>query len=141
MTSDVADARLTEKLRERGQRVTPQRLVIHRVLAARDQHVSAEEMHATVSSQLPGTSLPTVYATLELFEELGLVRRVSTVNGPARYDSRTAPHGHAVCRSCGAMFDLDDDGPPQSVVDGARRDGFVPDHAQLVVWGRCADCA
>jgi Fe2+ or Zn2+ uptake regulation protein len=141
MTSDVADARLTGKLRERGQRVTPQRLVIHRVLTARDQHISAEEMHATVSGRLPGTSLPTVYATLELFEELGLVRRVRTGSGAARFCSRTAPHGHAVCRECGAMFDLDDARPPEGVVESARRDGFVPDQAELVVWGRCADCA
>lgn len=141
MTNAAADAQLTEKLRGRGQRVTPQRLVMHRVLAARDQHISAEELHATVGAQLPGTSLPTVYATLELFEELGLVRRVSTGNGAARYDSRTAPHGHAVCRTCGAVLDLDDDGPPPSVVESARRDGFIPDHAQLVVWGRCANCA
>jgi len=141
MTHALADALLTGKLRQRGQRVTPQRLVIHRVLAARDQHISAEEMHAQVGEQLPGTSLPTVYATLELFEQLGVVRRVSTGSGPARYDSRVSPHGHAVCRSCGAVVDLDGDGPPPSAIESARRDGFVPDHAQLVVWGRCADCA
>ncbi len=140
MNAPTADARITAKLRERGQRVTSQRLVIHRALAARDQHVSAEEMHAAVSEQLPGTSLPTVYATLELFEQLGLVRRVSTGSGPALYDSRIEPHGHAICRSCGAVFDVEGE-PPAGAIESARHAGFTPDHAQLVVWGRCADCA
>ncbi len=135
------DERLIAKLRERGQRVTPQRLVIHRALAARDQHVSAEEMHRAVSEQLPGTSLPTVYATLELFEQLGLAQRVGTGSGPVLYDSRTAPHGHAICRVCGAVSDLDEGAPAPGALESARRAGFSPDHAQLVVWGRCADCA
>lgn len=137
----ATDDRLITKLRERGQRVTSQRLVIHRVLAARDQHVTAEEMHATVSEQLPGTSLPTVYATLELFEQLGLATRVSAGGGPVLYDSRMAPHGHAICRSCRAVFDLEESETHGGALDAARRLGFSPDHAQLVVWGRCADCA
>ncbi len=140
MNVSTPDVQLTAELRRRGLRVTPQRIVIHRALTARDQHVSAEEMHAAVSEQLPGTSLPTVYATLELFEQLGLAQRVSTGTGPVLYDSRTAPHGHAICRTCGAVFDLDEGLPPAGAIESARRAGFSPDHAQLVVWGRCRDC-
>jgi len=121
--------------------VTSQRLLIHRALAAREQHVTAEEMHATVSEQLPGTSLPTVYATLELFEQLGLVRRVSTGSGPVLYDSHVEPHAHAICRRCGAIADLDENDPPAATLASARRLGFTPDHAQLLVWGTCAACA
>src|ERR1700737_742876 len=106
MTSIAADGVLTVKLRERGHRVTPQRLVIHRALAARQQHVTAEQVLELVSQSLPGTSLPTVYATLELFEELGLVRRVSTGSGAVLFDSRVVPHAHAVCRHCGSVADV-----------------------------------
>jgi len=141
MTHRTADERLIAKLRERGQRVTSQRLVIHRTLAARDQHVSAEEMHAAVRGQLPGTSLPTVYATLDLFEELGLAQRVGTGSGPVLYDSRLAPHGHAICRTCGTVSDLDTGEPPAAALESAARAGFAADHAQIVVWGRCAKCA
>ncbi len=141
MSVSTSETELSTELRHRGLRVTPQRIVIYRVLAARDQHISAEEMHAAVSEHLPGTSLPTVYATLELFEQLGLAQRVSTGAGPVLYDSRTAPHGHAICRTCGAVFDLDDGPPPDGAIESARRAGFSPDHAQLVVWGRCGDCA
>ena len=70
------DRRLVEALRRRGLRVTSPRLVIHRFLRGRDRHVTAEEAYEAVAPKLPGISLPTVYATLELFEELGIVRRV-----------------------------------------------------------------
>jgi len=75
------DAELTALLRARGLRVTSPRLVIHRQLRARGRHVTAEEAHEAVARDLPGISLPTVYATLELFEELGIVRRVHALIG------------------------------------------------------------
>src|SRR5690242_15325297 len=98
-TSDI-DERLTAALRERGLRVTSQRIVINRVLHELYEHVTAEEMLHAVGERLPGVSLPTVYATLELLEELGQVRRVAIPGGPALFDRRTAPHHHMVCRSC-----------------------------------------
>jgi len=70
------DEQLTAVLHERGQRVTPQRLVINRALRELDRHVTADEVLAAVARRLPNVSLPTVYSTLELFEELGLVHRV-----------------------------------------------------------------
>jgi Fe2+ or Zn2+ uptake regulation protein len=140
MSPTAPDALLIAKLRERGQRVTSQRLLIHRALAARDQHLTAEQVLDSVSDTLPGTSLPTVYATLELFEELGLVRRVSTGSGAVLFDSRVAPHAHTVCRACGAIADLDEPVASPRAWRLAHDAGFDPDHAQLVIWGTCADC-
>src|SRR3954453_20782325 len=94
-----ADARLTAALRERGQRVTSQRLVIHRLLRELDRHVTAGEVLRQAAERLPGMSLPTVYATLDLLTELGLARRVS-VGGPVLYDPRTEDHAHMGCRRC-----------------------------------------
>ena len=135
------DERLVGKLRERGLRVTPQRIVIHRALCARNQHMTAEQVLARVSDVLPGTSLPTVYSTLELLEGLELIRRVGTGNGAVVFDSRVEPHAHTVCRNCGAMADLEGTAAPADVLTRAGATGFVPDHAQLVVWGLCATCA
>ena len=135
------DECLVGKLRERGMRVTPQRIVIHRALCARDQHMTAEQVLARVSDVLPGTSLPTVYSTLELLEALELVRRVGTGNGAVVFDSRVEPHAHTVCRRCGAMDDLEGTKAPADALTRAGATGFVPDHAQLVVWGVCATCA
>src|SRR5512144_1366908 len=101
-----ADALLSEALRARGQRVTSQRLVIGRLLRESDRHVTAEEVLRRAGERLPGMSLPTVYATLDLLADLGLARRVS-VGGPVLYDPRTEEHAHVRCRACGRVEDLE----------------------------------
>jgi Fur family ferric uptake transcriptional regulator/Fur family peroxide stress response transcriptional regulator len=135
------DEPLITKLRERGLRVTSQRVVIHRALCAQAQHMTAEQVLESVSDVLPGTSLPTVYATLELLAQLGLVRRLGTGTGAVLFDSRVEPHAHTVCRRCGAVTDLEDAPAPDRALRHARDAGFAPDHAQLVIWGMCEGCA
>jgi Fe2+ or Zn2+ uptake regulation protein len=132
---------LAAALRERGQRSTPQRLAIARVLTDLDRHVTAERVHAEVSARMPGVSLPTVYATLDLLEELGLARRVATEGGAVVYDPRVDEHHHLVCRACGAIADVDASVDTADVRAAARARGFEPDASQVVVRGLCADCA
>jgi len=138
------DAELIGVLRGRSLRVTSPRLVIHRLLRDRDRHVTADEVRDAVAETLPGISLPTVYATLELFEELGIVRRVQAGGGAVRYDPRIDTHHHTVCRSCGRVEDFDgSDALQTALMDaeaGARRDGFAADGAAVVLSGLCADC-
>src|ERR1700760_1845072 len=141
MAASEIDQRLVGKLRDRHLRVTPQRIVIHRALCSESQHMTAEQVLASVSDVLPGTSLPTVYSTLELLESLELVRRVGTGNGAVVFDSGVEPHAHTVCRRCGAVADLEGTAAPEDALTRAGATGFVPDHAQLVVWGLCAACA
>src|SRR4051794_31050579 len=139
-TSETIDRELIELLHQRGQRVTPQRLVLNRILRGTDRHVTAEDVLREAGGRLPGVSLPTVYSTLELFEELGLVRRVATEAGPALFDSRTDEHQHVVCRCCGRVQDLEaavDDGRARRA---ARAAGFRPEHTDVVLVGLCADC-
>jgi Fe2+ or Zn2+ uptake regulation protein len=85
-------------------------------------------------------SLPTVYATLDLLEALGLVRRLRAGSGAVLYDPRTTPHQHAVCRSCGAVEDLEADVDTARVLTAALATGFQPDGADTVVTGLCAAC-
>lgn len=141
MVPATIDERLILKLRERGLRVTSQRLVIHRALCRQAQHMTAEQVLESVSDALPGTSLPTVYATLELLEGLGLVRRLGTGTGAVLFDSRVEPHAHTVCRRCGRAADLEGAPVPAGALRKAADTGFRADHAQLVVWGLCAECA
>lgn len=141
MALSEIDERLVTKLRERGLRVTSQRIVIHRALCAQAQHLTAEQLLECVSEVLPGTSLPTVYATLELLEQLGLVRRLGTGSGAVLFDSRVEPHAHTVCRLCGATADLESTPVSARALARARETGFAPDHTQLVIWGLCERCA
>lgn len=132
---------LAGALRDRGQRVTPQRLVIARVMEELDRHATAEMVFSEVSTRMPGVSLPTVYATLDLLEELGLVHRVATEGGTVVFDPRTDDHHHLVCRACGKIVDIDAPLQPDAVLAAARDAGFTPDHAQVTVRGLCRDCA
>jgi Fe2+ or Zn2+ uptake regulation protein len=135
------ESALATALHERGQRVTPQRLMIARVLDDLDRHATAEVVFGEVRSRMPGVSLPTVYATLELLEEIGLVRRVASEGGAVVYDPRTDAHHHLACRRCGAIEDVDAEIDANALLDAARAAGFAPDHAQAVVRGLCAACS
>src|SRR5215210_2348996 len=103
----TTDAELSAALRARGQRVTSQRLILHRALRELDRHATAEELLRSAEERLPNLSLPTVYSSLELFEELGVVRRVSVGAGPVLWDPRPDAHEHFACRRCGRVVDLD----------------------------------
>lgn len=139
MSTRVEDP-LHAALRARGQRVTPQRLVIAAAVRDLGHHATAEEIYTEVGARLPGVSLPTVYATLELLEDMGLVRRVATESGTAVYDPRTDQHHHLVCRRCGAIADVDGAVDHAALLSAARGAGFAPDEAQVVIRGLCAAC-
>lgn len=135
------DAGLTAALHGRGQRVTPQRVILHRLLRAGPQHLTAEELLARARPQLPSVSLPTIYAALDLFEDLGVVRRVPGT-GPAQvYDSRPEHHHHVRCRRCGAVGDLEADLDVGAAADAAAEQGFAPDRVEVIVTGLCRACA
>jgi Fe2+ or Zn2+ uptake regulation protein len=134
------DAELAELLRERGLRATSQRVVMHRLLRDTERHVSAEELLSEASERLPGVSLPTVYATLELFEQLGIVRRVNGGGGTLLWDTRTDTHHHMICRNCGRIEDLETPLDLERARRSAARSGFDPDRAEVVVSGLCARC-
>jgi Fe2+ or Zn2+ uptake regulation protein len=136
----MTDQALSELLRDRGQRVTSQRVLIHRFVRDHEGHLTAEQVLAGVADALPGTALPTVYATLELFEELGLVRRVQTGGGTMVFDPRMDPHHHVTCRRCGAVEDVEAPVELDGVLRRARRAGFATEHAEVVVSGLCRDC-
>jgi Fur family ferric uptake transcriptional regulator len=129
-------ADLAARLRERGLRVTPQR---EQVLAAVRAlgHATPEQIGETVE----GVDVTTVYRTLELLEELGLVRHAHLGHGAPTYRPAEDQHIHVVCHACGAVTDAE----PSLVDPLAERllteRGFVVDRAHFSVFGRCRDCA
>ena len=137
----AVDQSIAARLRETGHRVTSQRLVLHRAVREAGRHVTADEVREAVCERLPGVALPTVYATLELFEDLGLVRRIRTGAGPALFDPRLDGHHHVVCRRCGAVRDLPPTVATASALSDAEREGFAHPRAEVVVSGVCTACA
>ena len=140
-TAEVSGQELTALLHARGQRATPQRLVILRELRRRGEHSSADELRRSIQAELPGTSVPTVYATLDLLVELGLARRVDAGSGPALYDPRVDPHHHMICRHCGRVEDLDQSVDAEPLLEAASDHGFAGESVDVVVSGMCSSCA
>jgi Fur family transcriptional regulator, stress-responsive regulator len=132
---------LTDLLRERGMRVTSQRLLIERALRDHGGHLSAEQVHELVEPSLPGVTQQTVYSTLALLTELGVARRVAAPGASARFEARVDDHHHMLCQRCGAIEDIDARVQVGRVVGAAREAGFVPDSASVTVLGLCAACA
>ncbi len=136
---DAMTDELSTALRERGMRVTPQRVVVHRALRELDRHVTADELLDAVADRLPNVALPTIYATLDLLEELGMVRRVQRA-GTTLFDPRTESHHHLVCALCGSIEDLDCELDTGALARAAARHGFEQERIEAVVHGRCATC-
>lgn len=89
-------------------RCTRQRLDVYTALCATKAHPTAEQLHRMVLERSPGTSLATVYNTLELLCQAGLCRRIPTGEGCARYDADTSAHVHVLTRA-GQVMDAPED--------------------------------
>jgi Fe2+ or Zn2+ uptake regulation protein len=95
-----------ERLRDAGLKATGPRLAILAALEQDRSHPSAEQLHSLLAGSHPSLSLSTVYCTLEAFVRAGLIRRVNARDGRLRVDGTQGDHDHAVCRSCGTIFDV-----------------------------------
>jgi len=129
------------ELRARGYRLTPQRqLVLEAVDALR--HATPDEIAAEVRNIANGVNISTVYRTLELLEELGLLRHAHLGHGaPSYHVAWDDDHVHLVCRDCGGIEEV---APVllTDIVDQLRSErGFVVDVGHFAVFGRCATCA
>jgi len=131
-----AAGELAVRLRELGLRVTPQREQVLDAVRALG-HATPEQICESVD----GVDVTTVYRTLELLEQIGLVRHAHLGHGAPSYRPAEDDHIHVVCHACGAVVDAD----PTLVEPLARRlladNGFVLDRSHFTVFGRCGDCA
>src|SRR5256885_15666586 len=128
---------LSVLLRERGYRATSQRIAIHEALHDAGRHLTAEQVMSLVGDRLPGISLPTIYATLDVLEELGLVRRVHTPTA-LLFDPRPDEHAHALCRRCGRVEAVEARADLSAALAGAGRVGYYPHGAVVLSPGSCS---
>ena len=132
---------LAARLRAAGQRVTPQRMMILGAFAEPGEHLTADEVYARVESFSPAVNRSTVYRTLELFRDLGLISETDLGGGVRHFELLDdGRHHHLICRECGGMLVLDDV-LVQPLRDGIReRYGFVAKVDHLALFGVCAFC-
>jgi Fur family transcriptional regulator, ferric uptake regulator len=136
----MAAESLAEVLRNRGLRLTAQRQL---VLDAVHElgHATPDQVHARVAARAAGVNITTVYRTLELLEDLGLVTHTHLSHGAPTYHARTEDqHLHLVCRACGRVEEL----APAAldpIVDALHAErGFRVDVGHVALFGTCGRC-
>jgi len=129
-----------DTLRESGYRVTPQRQLVLEAVAGLE-HATPEQIYAVVRETARGVNISTVYRTLELLEQVGLVKHSHLHHGAPTYHlAEAADHVHLVCRQCERVLQVDEATVQPLVVALEEREGFATDVAHLTVFGLCADC-
>jgi Fur family ferric uptake transcriptional regulator len=132
-------------LREGGHPVTPQRMRVAEVLFGTHQHISAEEIIERLrrgGRGRRGVGKATVYRTLELLRDAGLIREHDFGEGFRRYEPRpTRPrHGHLVCTRCGKVIEFESEGVERLEREIAGLHRFHPTHHKVEIHGVCEEC-
>lgn len=128
-------------LRDASLRVTRPRLAV--LAAVEDNpHIDTEAVINLVRADLGAVSHQAVYDVLRALTDAGLVRRIQPAGATARYESRVNDnHHHVVCRSCGAISDIDCAVGHAPCLTPSGDVGFTVDEAEVVYWGTCRECS
>jgi len=137
----AVDSDLHRMLREVALRVTrPRVAVLHAVHA--HPHADTDTIIRATRQELPDVSHQAVYDVLRALADTGLVRRIQPAGSVARYEARVGDnHHHVVCRSCGAIEDVDCAVGEAPCLHPSDRHGFAVDEAEIVYWGLCPACS
>jgi Fur family transcriptional regulator, stress-responsive regulator len=129
-----------EVLRQRGLRVTAQRLAILQAVGEAP-HSTADAVAEVARAELGSISVQAVYEALAILTEHGLLRRIQPAGSPARYEARVGDnHHHLICRSCDRTVDVEcavGETPCLTIGDDF---GYEIDEAEVIFWGRCPAC-
>ena len=137
----ASDGEPAELLRAAGLRLTHQRATVMAALAEAGAHPTAEAVAEQVHRLDPRIHLATVYRTLHVLEEHGVVSHVHLGHGPAVYHLAHERHAHAVCGACGAALEVPEDLLGAFTAALARDLGFVLDPGHFALSGWCRHCA
>ena len=130
------------RLRDRGLRWTPQRRSLIEVLRTADGHVTGAELVDRLRDLDPETTPSTVYRTLDVLEELGLVRHGHGADGREEFHVLpAADHGHLHCEHCGGSWEIGSDEAAALVASLRASRGFAVDLTHVTIVGRCASCS
>ena len=120
-------------------RLTRQRREVYEVLRTQRDHPTATELFIRVKERIPHISLATVYNCLEALTQSGLVKQVNLDRAPSRYCPNLNDHGHFHCEQCGAVADVEFDGPAGAALELPR--GTIVSRMEVSIRGLCPKCA
>lgn len=130
-----------QQLRSKGLRMTPQRRAIVTEVMKTTGHISPSAIARTVQSEMPGVNASTVYRTLTLLEQLGVLSHSHLESGAEYHRSEDAEHVHLTCGRCGKddPLSLEEARALQELI--RRHHGFEADLTHFAITGRCERCA
>jgi len=132
---------ISKKLKESGNKLTPQRLVIARILAESDGHPSVEDIYNQLRRDFPGISQATVYRNIVLLKSLGEVLEIGFAGASTRYDGKKPyPHPHVICLRCNRIIDPDLESLHDMTKEIINESGFEIATYRLDFFGICPDC-
>ncbi len=132
---------IAEELRGAGLRVTAARVALLETVRDGD-HLGVEAITSGVRDRIGHVSLQAVYDALHALTTAGLVRRIEPAGSPARFEGRVGDnHHHVVCRSCGAVADVNCAVGEVPCLTASDAHGFSIDEAQVIYWGLCPRCS
>jgi Fur family ferric uptake transcriptional regulator len=134
------DGAVAAMLRERGYRITPQREAILEEVLRTDGHITPQDVSRRVQRRLPAVNASTVYRTLAMLEEVGVVRHAHLERGAEYHRTDQVEHVHLTCSRCGVEDDLsmEEADTLRDVIQ--RHRGFLPDLTHFAIGGLCARC-
>jgi Fur family peroxide stress response transcriptional regulator len=132
---------LTTRLRARGDRMTPQRMAVLKVLIGNGDHLTAEQVYERVKPDFPMISRATIYKTLSMLKEMGEVLEIDLDTGYKHYDGRKiSSHPHLMCTNCEAIIDLEELDLTDLSQDVMQATGYQITKFQATFFGICPQC-
>jgi len=128
------------RCREKGVPLTAQRRVVLEAILELDNHPTADQVHECVRQRMPEVNRTTVYRTLETLVGMGVIHRTSHPGRTVRFDPRTEPHHHLVCRRCDRVIDFFDETFDALRIPDLSDRGFEVEDFQVQLRGICRDC-
>ena len=140
----ASEDRMTQmlsRLKSQDFRITPQRLLVIRILAESEGHPTVEQIYEEVRAEFPTTSLATVYKTISLLKEVNEILELGFPDGSNRYDgNKPFPHPHVICTKCKKITDPDLINLDDLSEKMSRKTGYRIFSHRLDFFGLCPDC-
>ncbi len=133
---DAKTLELIPYLKERGLRITPQRLLILKTIMASEGHPTAEDIHQSI----PYTSLTTIYNNLKLFVKLGIINELPYGSALSKYELNHSKHYHIICKTCGEIVDFNYPNLQEIEQLASKLTNFIISHHHFEVYGICPTC-
>ena len=134
------DSSIIKALREKGYKATPQRIAISRFVLHTHTHPTAQRIYSEVKKVYPTVSLATIYKTIQILEEVGLIQELNLPKDQTRFDPNMEPHAHLICLRCKSINDWINPLISQIIDRASIETGFAAGGQNFDIFGFCSSC-